>query len=58
MCRCSSNSSLSHFLFSCNFSATIADTDIVNTPLEPLRPVDVPFQGYKTETKGSGGIFC
>jgi len=35
----------------------IADRDIINTSLEPLRPADVPFGGYKTETKDLGGIF-
>ena len=46
MCRSSSSSSSSsHFLFPGDFSGTIADTDIglLNTPLEPLRPEDVPF---------------
>jgi len=38
-----SSSSLSHFLFPRDFSRTIADRDILNTPLEPLRPADVPF---------------
>jgi len=33
----------SHFLFPCDFSGTIADTDIINTLLEPLRHADVPF---------------
>ena len=49
MCRnssSSSNSSSSHFLFSRDFSVTIEDTDIINTPLEPLRPADVPFKGF------------
>jgi len=55
MC-CSSSSSSSHFLFPRDFSETIADRDIINTPLEPLL-VDVPFEGYKTETKDLGGIF-
>ena len=32
------SSSLSHFLFPRNFSGTITDRDIINTPLEPLRP--------------------
>ena len=36
MCR--SSSSLSHFLFPCDFSGTITDRDIINTPLERLRP--------------------
>ena len=44
MCR-SSSSSLSHFLFPRDFSGTITDRDIINTPLEPLRPADVPFVG-------------
>jgi len=38
--------SLSHFLFSHDFSGTIADRDVINTPLEPLRPADVPFVGF------------
>ena len=42
MCR-SSSSSLSHFLLPRDFSRTIADRDILNTPLEPLRPADLPF---------------
>ena len=32
-------------------------TWIINTPPEPFRPTDVPFGGYKTETKDLGGIF-
>ena len=28
------------------FSGNIADRDIINTPLEPLRPADVPFGGF------------
>jgi len=36
----------SHFLFPCDFSGTIADTDIINTLLEPLRHADVPFGGF------------
>ena len=47
---------LRHTLFPRNFSGTVAD--IINTPLEPLRPADVPFGGYKTETKDLKGIFC
>jgi len=43
MCRTSSSSTSSHFLFPRDFSGTIEDTDIINTPLEPLRPADVPF---------------
>ena len=50
MCRSSSSSS-SHFLFPRDFSGTIADTDIINTPQEPFRPTDVPFGGCKTEIK-------
>ena len=52
MCRNSSsssssaNSSSSHFLFPRNFSGTIEDTDILNTPLEPLRLADVPFWDF------------
>jgi len=58
MCHSSSaSSSLSHFLFPCDFSGTIADTDVINTPPEPFRPTDVPFVGYKTETKDFRGIF-
>ena len=53
----SSSSSWSHFLFPHDFSGTIADTDIINTPPEPFRPTDVPFEDYKTETKDIGGIF-
>ena len=46
-CRSSSfSSSLSHFLFPRAFSGTITDRDIINTPLEPLRPADVPFGGF------------
>ena len=48
---CSASSSSSHFLFSRDFSGTIADTDTVNTPLEPLRAANVPFGGHVTETK-------
>jgi len=29
----------------------------INTPPEPFWPTDVPFGGYKTETKDLGGIF-
>jgi len=59
ICRSTSSSSSSPFLFLRDFSGTIEDTDIslINTPLEPLRPADVPFGGYKTETKDLGGIF-
>ena len=53
-----SSSSSSHFLFPRDFSGTIAERDIINTPLKLLWPADVPFGGYKTETKDSGEIFC
>jgi len=46
MCRFTSFSSLSHCLFPRDFSGTIEDTDIINTPLEPIRPGDVPFGGF------------
>jgi len=49
--------SSSHFLFPRDFLGTIAVTDIINTPPEPFRPTDVPFEDYKTETKDIGGIF-
>ena len=55
MCR--SSSSLSHFLFPRDFSGTIADRNIINTPSELFRPTDVPFVGYKTESKDLGGVF-
>ena len=54
MCR---SSSLSHFLFPRDFSGTIADRNIINTPSELFRPTDVPFVGYKTESKDLGGVF-
>jgi len=57
MCPSSSSSSLSHFLFLHDFSGTIADTNIINTPSELFRPTDVPFVGYKTKSKDLGGIF-
>jgi len=58
MCRSSSSSSWSsYFLFPRDFSGTIEDTDIINTPPEPLRPAGVPFGGYKPETKDLGGMF-
>ena len=57
MCRSSSSSSLSHFLFPRDFSGTIADTNILNTPPEPFRPTDVPFVGYRTKSKDLGGVF-
>ena len=37
---------LRHTLFPRDFSGTIADTNIINTPLEPLRPTDVPLGGF------------
>jgi len=46
MCRFTSFPSLSHCLFPRDFSGTIEDTDIINTPLEPIRPGDVPFGGF------------
>ena len=65
MCR-SSSSSLSHFLFPRDFSGTITDREIINTPLEPLRPADVPFGGFvdiaphsgvkSTENPNFGGV--
>jgi len=45
ICRTSSSFSSSHFLFPRDFSGTIEDRDIIITP------ADVPFGGYKTETK-------
>jgi len=51
MCR----SSLSHFLFPRDFSGTIEDTDIINTPLEPLGPADVPFGGFVDIAPHFGG---
>ena len=58
MCRFSSFSSLSHFSFPCDFSGTIAGTNIINTPLEPSRATDVPFVGYKTESIDLGGVLA
>jgi len=56
MCRSSSSSSsLSHFLFPSDFSGTITDRDIINTPLEPLRPEDVPFVGFVDIAPHFGG---
>ena len=51
----SSSSSPSHFLFPRDFSGTIADRDIINTPLEPLRPADVPFGGFVDISPHFGG---
>ena len=57
MCRFSSfSSSLSHFLFPRDFSGTIEDTDIINTPLEPLQPGDVPFGGLVDIAPHFGGV--
>jgi len=53
-----SSSSPSHFLFPRDFSGTIADTAVINTPPEPSRPTDVPFVGYKTESKDLGGVLA
>jgi len=50
-----SSSSLSHFLFPRDFSGTIADRDVINTPLEPLRPADVPFGGFVDTVPHFGG---
>ena len=55
LCRSSSSSS-SHFLFPHDFSESVEDTDINNTLLERLRPTEVPFWGYETETKALGEI--
>ena len=55
-CRSSSfSSSLSHFLFPRDFSGTITDRDIINTPLERLRPADVPFGGFVDIAPHFGG---
>jgi len=48
---------LCHTLFPRDFSGTIADTNIINTPPEPFRPTDVPFVGYKTKSKDLGVVF-
>jgi len=50
-----SSSSPSHFLFPRDFSGTIADRDVINTPLEPLRPADVPFGGFVDAAAYFGG---
>ena len=58
MCRFSSSSfssSPSHFLFPRDFSGTIADRDVINTPLELLRPADVPFGGFVNTAPHFGG---
>ena len=54
-CPSSFSSSLSHFLFPRDFSGTITDRDIINTPLEPVRPVDVPFGGFVDIAPHFGG---
>ena len=51
MCR--NSSSLSHFLFPRDFSG--ANIDKINTPLEPLRPTDVPFGGFVDIAPHFGG---
>ena len=51
----SSSSSPSHFLFPPDFSGTIADTDIINTPLESLRFADVPLGGFVNTAPHFGG---
>ena len=53
-----SSSSPSRFLFPHDFSGTIADTNIINTAPEPSRSTDVPFVGYKTESKDLGGVLA
>ena len=51
----SSSSSPSHFLFPRDISGTIADRDVINTPLEPLRPADVPCGGFVDTAPHFGG---
>jgi len=59
MCRFSSSSFSSlRFLFPHDFSGTITDRDMTNTPPKPFRPTDVLFGDYKTETKDLGGILA
>jgi len=53
--KCSFSSSLSHFLFPHDFSGTITDRDIIDTPLEPFRPADVPFGGFVDIAPHFGG---
>jgi len=55
MCRSSSSSSLSHFLFPRDFSESITDRNIINTPLEPLRLADVPFGAFVDIAAHFGG---
>jgi len=50
-----SSTSLSHFFISARFLRTIEDTDIINTPLEPLRPAVVPFGGFVDIAPHFGG---
>jgi len=49
------SSSSSHFLFPRDFSGTVEDTDIINIPLELLRPADVPFGGFVDISPHFGG---
>ena len=51
----SSSSSLSHFLFPRDFSGTITDREIINTPIELLRPADVPVGGFVDISPHFGG---
>ena len=55
MCGNPSSSSSSHFLFPRDFSGIIEDTDIINTPPEPLRPADVPFGDFVDIAPNFGG---
>jgi len=56
--KCRSSPPPSHFLFPRNFSGTITGTNIIKTPPEPSWPTDVPFVGYKTESKDVGGVLA
>jgi len=38
-----------------DFSGIVEDTDIINTPLELVRPADVPFGGYIDTASHFGG---
>ena len=49
------NVSFFFFLFPRDFSGTITDRDKINTPLEPLRPADVPFGGFVDIAPHFGG---
>jgi len=44
-----------HTFFPRDFSETVEDTGIINTPLEPLRPADVPFKGFLDIAPHFGG---